>query len=517
MNTIPNSRFILAASAILLTACTVHAQLLTNSYKLSGQTATMLSSNTVSQILIDHGTVFFGTDKGLNVTTDGGRTFQDSLGTGGPSSISLNAIAVIGDTIIAAVSGSLDQSGTTYPVGKGLYASIDFGKTWTYEPQSIDSLADSTVAYGKNRLIALAITTGVNNVSYSATFFKGELYTANFAGGLRRSTDLGKTWHRVVLPPDYLDYITPDSTYSFQLSPVASTGLTTESNLNQRVFSIYSDGDSALYVGTADGIDKTTDGLTWYKFNHQNEAEAISGNFVVYITGQNYGTLHNIWAATVNATTPGEVEALSYTGDGGASWQFILPGHFFHSIAFNDSIVYAASDDGLFRTSDFGQTYQAVTNIYDASAGQSVLAGSFYAVAASGDSVWVGSGDGTAEEIDNGTSFDSNGWSVFRSYVSVGSSNFTYFYPNPFSPTLDVGRIHYSVRNAGSSVTIRIFDFSMHAIRTLIQNVPQNAGEHDVPWNGLGDAGGMVDNGVYFYSVTVSNQAPAWGKILVVR
>ncbi|MCL5267832.1 MAG: hypothetical protein M1469_07000 [Bacteroidetes bacterium] len=502
--------------SVLCVFAGANAQSLKETYKLDGQPS-QPSSNTVNQILITNGAVYLATNKGLNITTDGGSTFQKDFGTNGPTGVSTNAIAVKGDTIVTAVSTTFEQNGTSYPKGTGLYVSTDNGATWTHEPQSLDSLSDSTVTFGHNVLKALPITTEINNITYSLAFYGGYLYAANFAGGVRRSSDLGKTWHRVVLPPDYLNYINADSTYSFQLSPIAGN-ITTETNYNHEAFALYADGDSALYVGTADGVDKTTDnGFSWYKFNHQNEGSPMSGDFVVSINVQNYGGVHNIWAATVNANDPTEVPALSYTSDGGASWHYILRGHFFHSMAFQDSIVYGASDDGLFRTSDLGQTSEVMTNVLDPATNQQILSPAFYAVATEGDSVWVGSGDGTAIGIDNGGGFQLSQWNVLRTYVSVGNQNLTYFYPNPFSPRLDIGRIHYSVPAANSTVTIRIYDFSMHVIRTLLQNAPRNAGENDDTWNGLDDSGRMVDNGVYFYSVSVNNGNPLWGKILVVR
>lgn len=504
---------------LTMTCSTAFSQTAAGTFKLAGTpTQSVPSSNSVSQILFQNGAAYLATYKGLNVSVDGGATFKTDWGADGPTGVSTNALAVEGDTIVVAVSTSLDQDGNSLPVGQGLYVSTDNGATWTHEPQSLDSLADSTVSFGKNTLVALPITTDVNNISYSLVFHKGYLYAADFAGGLRRSSDLGKTWHRVVMPPDYLDYITqnPDSTYNFQLSPIAGA-LTSETNYNHEAFSLYSDGDSVLYVGTADGIDKTTDnGYSWYKLNHQNHP-GISGDFVVWLAGQNYGNTHNIWAATVNANDPTEVPALSYTSDDGATWHTILPGHFFHSIGFKGNIVYGASDDGLFRTDDFGKSSSVITSVYDPANSQSILSKVFYSVNAQGDSVWVGTGDGTAIGIDPGTGFVQNDWRVLRTFTPVGTSNTTYFYPNPFSPNLDVGRIHYDVRDPGSTVTIRIYDFSMHVVRTLIQNAPRPVGETDDAWDGKDDSGRTVDNGVYFYSVVINNGSPIWGKILVAR
>jgi photosystem II stability/assembly factor-like uncharacterized protein len=477
------------------------------------------SSNSVSQILLSAGRAYFATSKGINLTTDGGNSFETDFGKNGPTGIGVNSIAITGDTIVASVSSSINQSGASLPVGQGLFVSTDNGTTWTKEIQSVDSTADTIVVFGIDTLRALPILTSVQNVSYSIAFYKHYLYSANWGGGLRRTSDLGKTWQRVVLPPDYLDYINGDSVYSFQLSVQKNTKFNTgEANLNQEAFSLYSDGDSALYVGTAGGIDKTTDnGHSWHKFDHANTSGGISGNFVVSLAAQNSGSVHRIWAATVVATDPTETSALSYTNDGGATWSNILNGHFFHGMAFHDStIVYGVSDDGLFRTSDFGRSSQIITNIYDDFSKQSLLSPAFYAAASNGDSVWVASGDGSAVGIDNGSGFDLSKWHVLRAYATV-NGNSTYFYPNPFSPHLDIGRFHFRIQNSGSQVTIRIYDFSMHIVKTVLQNSTRSAGDVDVPWNGTSDRGGMVDNGVYFYSVVINGGTPAWGKILVLR
>ncbi len=493
------------------------AQFPARTYRLdSVSTQTLPSSNSINQILILNGKAYVSTYDALNVTDDGGKSFQVLVRT--TQDTSLGTIAIKGDTITMSIfAPDVNVEGSPTQTGGGLYVSTDSGSTWTKEPQSTDSLSDSSVTFGKDTLKALPWPGDVENGTFSLCFYHGILYTANWAGGLRRLTDLGKTWQRVVLPPDNLNYITQDSTYSFQLSVQTST-ITDEANFNQEAFSAYCDGDSALYIGTAGGIDKTTDdGYSWYRFSHQNEQSPISGDWVVSIAGNNYGGKHYVWASTLNANDPSEVEALSYSSDGGASWHYIFSGHRFNAIAFQDSILYGASDDGLFRTADFGITNEVIRNIYDPTSKQSIQSQPSYAAATNGDSVWLGSGDGTAMGIDNGNGFDPSQWRIFRAYESVANTNSTYFYPNPFSPNLDVGRIHYNVKSAQSQVTIRIYDFSMHIVRTLLQNAPRNAGETDEQWNGAGDHGGLVDNGVYFYSVVVNGGSPSWGKILVVR
>lgn len=469
------------------------------------------SSNSISQVLIKNGTIYIATGKGLNVSTNGGATFQTDWGPNGPTGVPTSAVAVKGDTIaVAADSADLMTGDGPLQVGAGLYVSTDDGTSWMYTRQSQDSPNDTTVTFGHDTLKALPILTDVQNITFSMVFHKGYLYTASWGGSLRRTSDLGKTWERVVLPPDSLDYITQDSTYSFKLS-VAKY-------FNQYGFSLYSDGDSVLYVGTAGGIDKTTDnGFSWHHFSHENEKSPISGNYITYITGRDFENQHYIWAATRNANDPSEVSALSYSTDEGASWKYILPGHLYFFVGLNGNIIYGGADDGLFRTADLGRSYQTITSIYDETNGRSALSRSFYAVAVQGDVVWLGNGDGLVRGIDPGSGFEQSQWRVFRTFVPVATPSSTYFYPNPFSPNLDVGRIHFDVDKQGATVTVRIYDFSMHVVRTLLQNAPRPIGESDVAWDGRSGSGKMVDNGVYFYSVVSTGSDPAWGKIMVIR
>jgi hypothetical protein len=41
--------------------------------------------------------------------------------------------------------------------------------------------------------------------------------------------------------------------------------------------------------------------------------------------------------------------------------------------------------------------------------------------------------------------------------------------------------------------------------------------EYDEIWDGKNDNRSIVANGVYFYRVEMSDQAPIWGKILVLK
>ena len=65
--------------------------------------------------------------------------------------------------------------------------------------------------------------------------------------------------------------------------------------------------------------------------------------------------------------------------------------------------------------------------------------------------------------------------------------------PNPFNP---VTKIAYHVP-CDSEVTIRVFDVSGRAVRTLVDGVVE-PGRHVAVWNGRNDAGESVGSGIYF-------------------
>jgi hypothetical protein len=66
--------------------------------------------------------------------------------------------------------------------------------------------------------------------------------------------------------------------------------------------------------------------------------------------------------------------------------------------------------------------------------------------------------------------------------------------PNPFNPTTT---IRYVVPAGGADATVRVFDAGGRLVRTLAGGF-QEAGAHDVVWNGRDQRGARVASGVYF-------------------
>jgi len=486
-------------------------------YSLSLARSTRPPSNSIDALAVSGDTLWLGTSKGLGLTINGSN-WQSFANSTPFDDKGISAVAASSGLVWAAVGYSEKKDGEFIQTGDGLNWSNDGGMTWIHVPQPVDSGTVNTITYGINQIRALAITVRQQNITFDIALTNGAVWIASFAGMLRKSTNSGITWERVVLPPDHLDSISPTDTLDFDLSP-AGGALGLRENLNHRVFSVVAGSDSILWVGTAAGVNRSTDGgISWRRYSHQNQSSPISGNFVVALNEQLYQSNRVIWAATVNATASEEQPGVSFTDDMGATWTTTLLGERAHNIAFKDSIVYVASDRGIFRSDDYGQSWMLSGTISDQNSLQRFSLQPIYAVAVKGDTIWVGGPDGIAFTLDTPTNPFGSTWRIFRTFESVLASGNTYSYPSPFSPDEEVVRIHYAVKANASPVTIRIFDFAMQPVRTLIQNAPrQGFSEYDEIWDGRNDKGDVITNGVYFYHIQPGDEGGSWGKIFVIR
>ena len=490
------------------------------SYRLStGSLTFLLPSNSVNELVASGDTIWAGTSRGLGITATAGTTWEHFGSVPPLKASSVASIAVRGPIVWVAHATSTDAGDESLPTGDGLFRSTDGGSTWTAFPQPVDVGTVDSTEYGVNWIATLKITTAVNNITYDIAIGPGTVWTANYAGMLRKSVDSGATWTRVVLPPDSRDSICPTDSLDFDLAPTGGR-LGLRQNLNHRVFSVLVASDSSVWVGTAGGINRSTDGgKSWRRFSHQNQARSISGNFVVAIREQLKPGGRTIWAATVNAESPDETRGISWTDNEGATWQTALLGEFAHNIAFKDSIAYIATDNGLYRTSDGGDSWLRSGAVVDNIAHQRLAMTEVITVAVHGDTVWIGTPDGAAWTLDTPSSSFGSIWRIMRTAISVAPSVETYAYPLPFSPDDEVVRIHYAIPSTGvGNVTIRIYDFAMLPVRTLVAGVQRNPGTQvDEIWDGTTDDGRRASNGVYFYRLELDGGEPVWGKILVLQ
>jgi photosystem II stability/assembly factor-like uncharacterized protein len=499
----------LALRKVLVTACSVLG--CTGPLLGQGPLSHLIPSNSVSHILVVGDTLWLGTGKGLSRSVDLGQTWENFRQVSEFADLGIYAVALQGPMMWTSTGFEKKVDNDFVPTGSGLTYSLDNGLTWHHLPQPMDAPSDSFMQYGINHMKILPIIVPEQNVTYDISVRNRTVWITSWAGGLRKTTDDGQTWQRIVLPPDNYNTISPNDTLSFIIDP--------RQNVNFTPFSVFASSDSEIWVGTAGGINKSTDGgVSWLKFNHQNQDSSILGNWVIRIKEQLVHGKRRIWTTNWVAEDPTEQYGVSYTDNGGQSWHNLLHDVKAYDFDFRDSIVYVVTDEGVYRTDDDGRTWDRASTIVDSVGQQLFSTSQIFSVGVQGSTVWISGSDGLASTTDDASHAFGQTWEIKRTYMPVGSSSTTYAYPNPFSPANEVVRIHYSTGGKDSNVKIRIFDFGMNLIRTLLrQAFRSGAIEHDEIWDGRDDSGRRVSNGVYFYEVEVENGSAGWGKVIVLQ
>jgi len=463
-------------------------------FDMSGIPVSGPTNNAINDIMVTGNNVWIATGEGLIRTMDNGNTwisytYLDGLGKGGVS-----ALQERNDTLWVATARDMTTTQGTFPAGSGLAFTADQGENWQWISQPKDS--EDETEY-------VPMTTNLQNLTYDIALTDSAIWIASFLGGLRKSTDAGKTW-KVITVDGYP--FNPQGPFTHQ------------------VFSVIYD-EQALWVGTAGGIHKSKDnGKNWVTFTHQNQYEGISGNFVVAIGHQESEGRRIIWASTIEAMDSTEYRAVSKSEDSGLTWSVTLEGEFAHNFAFDssNSAVYVATDNGLFKSIDFGETWAFFPQIIDAETGEGIYTSEMLSVAVGSDhTLWVGSTDGLARSLDNGAT-----WRIFRAFDVPGENGtpLTYAYPNPFSPLRhnvlgENGYVRFQYRTFKSTtVTVRVYDFGMSLIKTIIKEKSRLLpGDYTEVWDGRNEIGELVANGVYFYQIEFTEGEPLWGKVMVIN
>ena len=493
----------------------------------------VIISNFISDIIVVGDTIWYGTGKGVVRTYNNGNTFQSYYSTDPFGTDDVSGIAIYKNYVVVGTAYSKKTGENEYiSTGSGIKVSSDYGNTWNAFPQPKDpnlGVRFDSIAYGNNYIKSLLVTVDEQNLSYDISVTRKNLssdslviWITSWAGELRKSTDYGSHFTRVILPPDNLDSIYPGGNYTGN----HSFAYDATANDNHKCFSVTAENDSTIYVGTAGGINKSTDwGVSWRKYNYENtgSGNGISGNFVVALNIQRFAGRTIVWGATnVGGGAQGQFAAISYTTNSGLTWKNTLGGQdeavFSHAVGFKDSLVYAATDNGIWRSyfTPPNFSWAKPSTIYDEEIRDRIHGDLFYAVDSQKDSIWVGSGDGLCRTRDLGNPWTEK-WKIFRGYRPVNSTEETYAAPNPFSPDDEVTRIYYKTGSPNSTVTIRIFDFGMNPVKVLLQNATRNAGMQWTAWDGRRDDGMQVANGVYFYRIEVNGDLTFWGKVLVLQ
>lgn len=488
-----------------------------------------IGSNSVTDIVqVNDSTFVFSSGNGLSFTYDRGENIYTYYGNGETVSYgSVTGLVTLDNKIwVATAYDTLLLDGgyySDYPVGNGVSYSPDGGKTWERYPQSKDAQYDTTETVFNGEVDALPITSAINNLTYDLAVqvtSDGDtvLWSANFAGGTRKSYDNGATWKRVVLPPDYYDVLDADTPLDFDLSPTTGA-LGYESNLNHRAFSLHISGDTVI-VGTANGINVSSDeGETWTKYTAQNSA--IPGNFVIDLDMDNENNIYAVCLATQTSETRGL--AISHFNTNGLMyWETQMSGvRLYNIFAKNPENIFVSGEEGFWYSVD-GWNWTDMGYVYD-DEGELLLTENIYCVYEDAqDTLWIGSADGVALSGDLG-----NTWDIIRRVYNKYENDIELSaYPNPFSPSRmnqfeDEGYVRiYCKLPAPGRVSIEIYDFSMTRVKSLVDQRSVDKNEVEFTWNARNGLNNLVANGVYFIKLEYDlgdgdGKQVAWTKVIV--
>lgn len=460
--------------------------------------------------------------------------------------VTIFSMDVEGDVIWTGL-GYVDRDSDGEPQTAGGFAySTDAGQTWTYRFPQLDAQNDDTIQFGISTLAALPVIVPQQSPPFDIDYdpASGDVWVAGWASGVRRSSDNGATWQRIVLPPDTTDRLDPQTPYDFEYAPIRG-GQQQNGFLG---FAILVDEAGTVWTGTAAGvsrsdttdIDPATRDRAWRRFAANGTENSIAGNFVTSIEEQHVGDpafpvgsaenpRNPVWVIGWPADDPSEEFSLTAwlgddeNGDPIFAPKLITSGRIYDT-AFYGGRVYVAGRDGLYVSENGGDTWRTITTFLDAQ--NNVIPvdaeSGVFSVAVVNDGspsgvLWAGHGDGLMKSTNGGAT-----WSAFRVSVPTNPTTPTeavptvdaYAYPNPFTPGVDgYCRIRLDLTSDGTA-NLRIFDFGMRLVREL--ETPVRSGANELLWDGLSDDGTRIANGTYFYVVDVGG-SEASGKILVLR
>lgn len=481
-----------------------------------------LSSNGVTSIAFQGDSItWFGTGGGLSKTTDFGESFvsyytgERTLPYGSITAVSVFDSVVWTAGVYDSLIGENEET-----VGGGLAVSLDHGTTWKYVDQPTDGPNDKWDIWAGDTVRFLPNTVRISNTTWDIATTKDYVYIVSWAGGLRRSKDLGETWQRVPLPADNKTTLGNEK-IDYEINPRDPAG---GGNHNHKGFSVIAYADT-VWVGTANGINRgivKDDYIQWTKFNAQNSS--ICGNFVVGLHRQLYNGRETIWAVNLPADNPGEYQGISKTTDGGLTWSVVLENERAYSVSSYDSVVFVSTENGLFKSID-GENW-ALYKTPKEIGGDQILDQRVYEarvdIRNGKPELWIGTSDGIAKKELNKTD-----WEIYRSVLSTQSKNqpLVYAYPNPFAPTHQnrIGgegyvRFQYDLEQP-AKIILEIFNFAMERVykNTTYET---SVGDNAIAWTGRTDDGNYVANGTYFCKLTKKfngTTQSGWTKLIIVK
>lgn len=444
------------------------------------------------------------------------------------------------DTVVAGLGFTSETAAGAQPAGFGYYISIDGGDTWRFSDFLLDRFVegDTTFVYGGTTYARKRIIVPEQSPPYSVAFKGSVIFSTNWASGLLRSIDFGDSWERVVLPPFGVDELIPerDDYVWFDCIDFVNGACVESANIynsvkddNLKGFSVFIDSQNRVWYGSAGGINVSENALTapidsirWKNTSFDNSRNGLLARWIIEIKED--PSNGRVWMTNWLAESTGSLfEGLDrlgivFTEDGGDSFKQRLIGRKILGITFKDGYVFAAGINGLFISSDGGDSWIESPQIKSANTFLKSTV-EFQSASTSNDRVWIGTTDGLISTADYGVT-----WEITRvnfplqggnAYDENARSVSSYAYPNPFSPTQhELVRIRFDVERAGN-VKVRVFDFGMNLVRDVEEEF-FNEGSFEAIWDGIDNYGRKVANGPYFYIIETANKTID-GKILLIE
>lgn len=520
----------------IFTISTVFAVVFTlNPVKISAQNAGPLpertlifSQNSISNIGAIGDTLWVGPQLARNI----GNSFDwfiadtDSVARGRGR---LYSVALAPDTVMVGLGYITDDGDNSVQTMMGFYLSTDGGDTWTFSNPPLDNVEDTSIRYGGQDIPSLAIVVPQQAPPYNVAFRGETLFTSAWALGIRRSTDFGQSWERILLPPFELDELTPEGTYDFEFNPRTPNANTP---MGQRYpngwtnflgFSVMIDNEGYVWAGTAGGLNISdnallapADSIRWRHIRAEGGINGMLGNWIIRLRQNPHD--NKVWM-TNWITFQGERQGLVATSDRGLTFDQHLVNEDILDVTFNGEHIFAAGRNGLFISPDNGTTWIKQPQIRSANSFLKESA-SFQTAAKTSDRVWIGTSDGLISTTDNGQTweitrvdFPTTGGNI---YQSDDSETETYAYPSPFSRTQDgIVRIRFKTTSIGTA-SVELMDFGMDRIIRLPDVTVGQPGVYEVAWDGLGTEGNRIPNGPVFYTIKIGNERIN-GKFLILE
>lgn len=430
---------------------------------------------------------------------------------------------------------AFEAGGGTIGAG-GFLVSTDGGRSFEARPAPLDAAGDTTVAYGASTLPTVPVTQEAGAYPRGlALQGRDTVWVASGRAGLRRSTDGGTSWARVVLPPDTSARIVPSRSYDFLAAPPQGD----RGFQNYRALSVLVDETGTVWAGTVAGLNRSTASdvapggdRAWRLFRPDGTPDGLPGQVVSALAEQPRPNGRNpVWVATLRTETDGPLQrsGLAVTPDGGATFRQALLGVQVNEVAARQERVYAAAESGLYVSNNQGATWRTIETVRLAADEEGLLGGlTARAVAVTPSALWVGTTEGLlrldreqeSRLLPGRSDVSPPEWQLFRTEVPVRPDSptervpqvDTYAYPNPFVPSRDAGvRIVYNVPES-QTVTVSIYDFGMNRVRVLRDD--EAAGRQEMVWDGTDGSGLRLPTGTYLYTVEVGGETMR-GKILL--